>query len=143
MSNSTAHAINGEIRRGDYVIAADNNDYAYLAGEVIEILKHGTPEHAAETDNDTDSVHVNFKAFDYSPGQQNSIAEHFNALSGASETMLYDDLPLDDVIMAPDMLIRITELSEYKINGLVCSYEEAKFFCDGITGNREGDDNAL
>jgi len=41
----TAQAINGEIRKGDYVIAANNNDYAYLVGEVIEILKYGTPKH--------------------------------------------------------------------------------------------------
>ena len=49
-NNPTAQAINGEIRRGDYVIAIDNNCYFYLVGKVIEILKHGTPEHTEETD---------------------------------------------------------------------------------------------
>ena len=131
-SSVTTQAINGEIRRGDYVIAVDNNDYAYLIGEVVEILKHGTPEHADETDNDTDSVHVNFKAFYYPPSQQNDIAEHFNTLSSPCESMIYDELSLDDVIMAPDMLIRITELGEEKINALVDDYDKAKVYCDGM-----------
>jgi len=46
--------------------------------------------------------------------------------------MLYDDLSLDDVIMAPDMLIRITGLDGDKINDFVCDYDEAKAFCDSI-----------
>jgi hypothetical protein len=135
MNNPTAQAINGEIRRGDNVIAVGNNDYAYLVGEVIEILKHGTPEHAAETDNETDSVHVNFKAFRYPPWQQLDIAEHFNTLSDSDEAFSYEDLSLDNVIMAPDMLVRITDLSEEKIDELVCDGTEAQLFCDGITEN--------
>jgi len=135
-SNSpTAQAINGEVRRGDYVIAVDNNDYTYLVGEVIEILKHGTPEHAAETDNNTDSVHVNFKAIPYPIYRHDEIAEHFYALSDTGETILYADLPLDDVIMAPDMLIRITELGRENIDALVDDYDEAESFCLGFTGN--------
>ena len=137
MDHPTAQSINGEIRRGDNVIAANNNDYAFLVGEVINIVKHGTPEHAAETDNDTDSVHVNFKAFNYPPWQQNSIAEYFEGLYGTGETMLYDELSLDDVIMAPDMLILITDLSEDRIHELVCDAEEAVSFCDGFVGGND------
>ena len=142
MNNPTAQAINGEIRRGDKVIAAGNNDYAYLAGEVIEILKHGTPEHAAATDNETDSVHVNFFAFKYPPWQQIDIAEHFNAFSDSKKYIFYENLPLGNVIMAPDMLIRITDLSDEKINEFVCDYEEAQSFCDNITGDSENEDDA-
>ena len=134
-NNPTAQAINGEVRRGDYVIAIDNNDYSYLVGEVVEVLKHGTPEHAAETNNDTDSVHVNFKAFPYPPWREIDITEYFNALYCSNETMLYDELSLDDVIMAPDMLIRITEQGEDKIKQFVGDYDEAKAFCDGIISN--------
>ena len=135
INNPTAQATNGEIRCGDYVIAIDNNCYFYLVGKVIEILKHGTPEHAEETDNGTDSVHVDFKAFPYPPWREIDIAEYFNALGNSNEVMLYDDLSLDDVIMAPDMLIRITELGEDKINDLVCDYDEAKSFCEDIISN--------
>ena len=133
-TNATAQAINGEIRKGDFVIAACNNDYAYIAGEVIEILKLGTPEHAAETDNSTDSVHVNFKTYHYPPWRQSDIEDYFYGLNDTSEDLPYDELPLDDVVMAPDMLIRITDLDDDKINDLVCDYDEAKSFCDGITG---------
>jgi len=133
-----AQAINGEIRKGDFVIAADNNDYAYLAGEVIEIMKLGTPEHAEEVDNDTDSVHVNFMALPYPPKRQDEILEYFYGLSNSYENLAYNELPLDDVIMASDMLIRITDLGDDRINALVCDYEEAKVFCNSIT---EGDEN--
>ena len=138
---ATAQAINGEIRKGDYVIAANNNDYAYLVGEVTEILKHGTPEHAAETDNETDSVHVNFMAFLYPPSRQNDILKYFYGLSDSYENLEYNELPLDDVIMAPDMLIRITDLGEDTIGFLVDEYDEAKSFCDsGIISWDDEDD---
>jgi len=130
---TTAKAINGEIRRGDYVIATGNNDYAYLLGEVIEILKHGTPEHATETDNDTDSVHVNFLAFSYPPHREIAIIKYFNALCNSDDVVNYDELPIDDVIMAPDMLIRITGLDANTMDSLLCDYDEAKSFCDNIT----------
>lgn len=100
-------------------------------------MKHGTPEHAAETDNETDSVHVNFKAFRYPPWQTVSIGEYFNALHDSAEPVAYEDLALDDVIMAPNMLIRITDLSDEKINELVCDYDEAESFCDDITSSSE------
>jgi len=120
IENPTAQAINGEIRKGDFVLGAKNNDYAYLVGEVIEILKHGTPEHASETDNDTDSVHVNFKVYRYPSWRELDITDFFNDLYNSVEAMSYDELSLDDVIMAPDMLIRITEMGDEKINDLLC-----------------------
>jgi len=70
--------------------------------------------------------------FYYPPSQQNDIAEHFNALSNPCESMVYDELSLDDVIMASDMLIRITELGEEKINALVDDYDKAKSYCNDI-----------
>jgi len=130
--DSRTQAINGKIYRGDYVIAIGNNDYAYLIGKITEILKHGTPEYAEETDNDTDSVHVNFMILPYSSRREVTIVEHFNSLCNSNETMFFGELPIDDVIMAPNMLIRITELGEDKINNLLSDCDEAKLFCDNV-----------
>ena len=78
----TAKTIFGKVKPDDWVISAGNNDYAYLIGQVKEITKVGTPEHAAETTNDTDAVHVDFTAFDYPPDRIMEIEERFSGLYG-------------------------------------------------------------
>lgn len=121
-----AQAINGEINIGDWVIAVPSDAYGYLVGVVTAIDKLGTPEHG--TENSTDDVHVDFDAFDYPPQRITEIEEQFSDLY--DEPKSYDDIPLDDVIMAPDMLIRITELGHDEINRLGGIIENCKSFCN-------------
>ena len=105
----TATAINGEVKPGDWVVATGNSDYRYLVGMVTGINKLGTPEHDAETANDTDSVHVDFACFEYPPDRIAEIEQRFSALHG--RPMAIDEVALDDVIMAPDMLISLTGMN--------------------------------
>lgn len=118
--------INGELQVGDWVISSPHDEYGYLLGVVAAIDKLGSPEH--ETENETDDVHVNFFEFDYPPARVAELEAHFSDLYG--EPKEFEDLPLDDVIMAPDMLIRITELGEQEIYRLGSLLENCKAFCN-------------
>lgn len=125
---NTAQTINGEIKVGDWIIAAPSDDYGYLIGTVIEINKLGTPAHMAETDNETDSVHVNFLAFDYPPERIAEIEERFSELYGIPKR--FDEIPLDDVIMSPDELICITELGMDEIIRMGNLRQNCEAFCN-------------
>jgi len=103
-------AINGYLRIGDWVMATEDTDYRYLIGTVTAIDKYGTVKH--ETDNDSDDVHVDFFAYDYPEECISEIEKRFNHFD--DDLMHYDDLALDDVIMAPDMLICITHILNKK-----------------------------
>jgi hypothetical protein len=127
--NHTAQGINGELSVGGYVIVAPHDDYGHLVGEVIYIDKLGTPEH--DTGNPGDDVHVNFLAFNYPPWQQNAFAEHFSELAGG-EYRHFHELPLDDVIIAPDALISLSGISTERINELITDFDEADSFCEKV-----------
>jgi hypothetical protein len=103
-SITEAKTIFGIARPGDWVMAAGNSDYKYLIGTVTSIDKLGLPEHG--TENKADDIHVDFTSFDYPSERIAEIIERFNNLYGEVKT--FDELPLDDVIMAPNMLIRIS-----------------------------------
>jgi hypothetical protein len=111
----SSEAINGSVKIGDYVIVTPNDDYGCLVGQVKAIEKAGTPEH--DTDNPGDDIHVDFTSFDYPPWQRTDFAEHFSELYGEPKT--FDEIPLNDVIIAPDALIRVTELETDEINRFV------------------------
>lgn len=128
---NTSQAINGEIRRGDWVIAAPSDEYGYLLGIVMEIEKLGTPEH--ETENATDDLHVDFSAFDYPQERIAEIEANFSDLYG--EKKWFEDLALDDVIMAPDDLIRITELGDDEITRTGNSIENCRALCNRFLSN--------
>ena len=128
----TAESINGEVRPGDWVLSVYNNDFAYLIGTVKEIVKLGTPEHARETTNDTDSIHVDFTAYDYPQGRISEIESHFSDLYG--EPKSYGELPLDDVIMAPDMLLNITHLEHDEIIRMSNLRANCEAFCNCFPG---------
>ena len=130
--DKTATAVNGEIKSGDWVIATPDDEYGCLIGQVIEIVKLGTPEHEAEAQNDTDNIHVNFYAFDYPPERIAEIEAHFSELYGEPKT--FDELPLDDVIKAPDMLIRITELGHDEIARMGNLLANCESYCACFSG---------
>jgi hypothetical protein len=126
----SAKTLFNEVQRGDFVIAAGNSDYRYLIGTVTAIDKFGTPEHG--TDNETDDVHVDFTAFDYPPDRLVEIEETFSELYG--EQKAFDELSLDDVIMAPKMLISISNLSYDEMIRMGNLRENCESFCNCFMG---------
>jgi len=122
----TVKSIFGDVQPGDWVIAAGNNDYGYLLGTVTAINKLGTPEH--DTENETDDIHVDFTAFDYPPERIAEIEKDFSESYG--EAKEYDELPLDDVIMAPGELIRITHLGHDEITFMGNLRQNCEAFCN-------------
>ena len=127
---NTAKTIYGEVSPGDWVISTGNNDYAYLIGTVTAIDKLGTPEHG--TENESDDIHVDFNAFDYSPDRIDEIEERFSSLYG--ELRMFGEIPLDDVIMAPDMLISITHLGQDEIERMGNLRHNCEAFCNCFPG---------
>ena len=126
----TTECINGELRPGDLVLSTTEDDYGCLIGRVIEIHPLGTPEHDAETENDTDDVHVNFLVEDYPDHRKDEIAAIFSELYGEPKT--FDDCALDDVIMSPDTLIRITDIHPHELQHILESETNAAAFCSEI-----------
>jgi hypothetical protein len=118
----------GDIQPGDWVISTGNNSYAYLIGVVTAITKLGTPEHAAEAENNTDNIHIDFTAFDYPPERIMEIEEVFSDLYDEPKT--FDELPLDNVIMAPDMLISLSNLSHDEITRMGNFRYHCETFCN-------------
>jgi hypothetical protein len=119
--------INGELKVNDIVISTNDADYTCLVGKVIQIDKLGTLEHT--TGNAADDVHVNFQAFTYSTARQDKITESLSVLHGLDgKYKSFDDFALDDVIMAPESLIQITDITQAKLNWLLDSTNYAAAF---------------
>jgi len=126
-SESAAQVINGEVNYGDWVIVKPDEHYGCLVGQVTAIDKLGTDEH--DTGNENDDIHINFIALEYS---ETTKAELLEALDGLyPDAARFDDIPLDDVIMAPDSLISLVGLDFESIDKLSASYKAAREF-----GNR-------
>jgi len=125
MSVKTTTCVNGTLKAGDLVVSIPSADeYSYLVGRVIYIVPLGSP--GRETCNETDDVHVNF-IFDYSPDRFSEIWALFNNLYG--EEKMQDECPLEDVIMAPDCLIRITGIDEDRLSQLLESERNVARYC--------------
>jgi len=124
----TAKVINGKISKYDWVITVPSEEYGCLVGMIFQIDPFGSPDH--ETKNETDDIHVNFMNAGYSDKRKNEIAEQISELYG--ENKPFDELPLDDVIMYPDGLIRITDIESCVFKKLLESYENAEAFCNQI-----------
>ena len=141
----TTKCINGNIHAGDLVISTPDDEYSCLIGRIKNINLLGTPEHEAETANKTDDVHVNFFEFDYSKKRRIEIAEQFTQLYG--EKKKFYDCPLDDVVMAPCCLIRITDIDETLLNYLLQSGYNAACYCygilSGLTSQIDSEDNPI
>jgi hypothetical protein len=132
-NKNTVQAVNDRIKVGDWVISKPDEGYGCLVGQVTAIEKLGTPEH--DTENETDDIHVNFTLVDYSARRISEIEEDFSEMYG--EPKNYDELPLDDVIMAPDMLIRSTEKELEGFSGqLLKDYNSAEFIGEFLAYRR-------
>lgn len=127
MITISTKCVNGELRAGDLVISTPDEDYPCLIGRVLKINLLGTPEHDEETSNETDDVHVNFMEFDYPQKRIREIEAIFSELYG--ERKNFDECAIDDVIMAPDCLIRVTGIDEDLLPGLLESGFNAACYC--------------
>ena len=123
----TAQAINGEIRPYDWVIVTSSGEYNALVGMVTEIISLGSPEH--DTGNAT-TVHIDFMDTYYSDKRKDEIIQQMSELYG--EHRPFDELPLDDVILSPDKLIRITGIELCMFERLLESRETAEDYCNQI-----------
>jgi len=105
--NMEKHTIclNGKLIEGDLVVTAPCSDYSGLIGRVLAIYYVGTKEHDEMTDNDTDDVLVDFTN-NYSEKRIAEIEEQFRDLYDDDEKV-FEELPIDSVVMAPSELIRI------------------------------------
>jgi len=126
-NNTTTICVNGELKPGDLVLSTPDDEYACLVGTVLFINKLGTLEHDAETGNDTDSVHVNFMDTEYSESRVAEIEEMFSELY--SEPKTFEECPIDDAIMSPDALIRITGIGDDTLKAILDSLEAGKALC--------------
>lgn len=122
--NITTSCINGELQPGDLVLSSPNDDYACLVGTVLSINKVGTSEHDRESENDTDDIHVDFTVFDYSDSRIAEIESMFSELYGMPKP--FEECPLDDTIMAPDALIRITGIGRHLRDAILDSEQAAE-----------------
>ena len=127
--------VNGELRPGDLVISMPGDAYGCLIGTVTQINKLGTMEHDAETDNETDNVHVDFQDADYSDKRIQEIEAAFTKLY--REKKVFSTCPIDDAILAPESLIRITGIWADKLESISHSYDNAAAFCVNALRTRE------
>ena len=127
MNPITTKCVNGALQAGDLVISTPDDEYGCLIGRVTQINLLGTPEHDEETDNDADDIHVNFCEFDYPKKRIKEIEAVFTELYGEKKS--FDDCLLDDAIMAPDGLIRITGIKEEHLERLLHSGYNAACYC--------------
>jgi hypothetical protein len=127
----SAQTINGEVRCFDIVVSIGSCDYPYLVGEVNAVEKLGSEEH--ESGNLTDDVFVDFQFEEYSDKRKREIETHFARLSGTHKP--FEELPLDNVIMSPDTLIRIDGSEYYKF---LESRKAAEIYCKAVMESVRG-----
>lgn len=133
MGRTTSLCRNGELRSGDMVLSAPDGDYSCLVGTVLSINKVGTPEHAAETGNMGDSIHVDFIKADYSANRRNEIEQMLGDLYGRPTTPgILPPIDVEDVIMEPDMLYRITGIGRDELEAILDSGENAAAYAQKL-----------
>jgi hypothetical protein len=133
MKNIKTRAVNDEIQAGDLVIATPDDCHFGLIGRVICINPVGSEAHNQETANETDDVHVDFLDLHYPKKRIKEIEAVFSDLYG--EKKPFNEIPLDDVIMAPCCLIRLTGIDEGKLEQLLESGLEAVKHCYTVLSN--------
>jgi hypothetical protein len=134
----TAEAINGELRVGDWVIVKPDEDYGSLVGQVTAIDKLGSPEH--DTDNPGDDVHVDFTRVEYPESFRDEYAATVNKTHHRADS--FDDLALDDVIMAPEMLISLVGRDIEVTDELTQSYADAREWANNLLSAQFNDHEA-
>jgi hypothetical protein len=128
MNDIKTKCINGTLQVGDLVLSTpDDDEYCCLVGRVTAIDILGTPAHDEDNGNETDDIHIDFLAFDYSKKRIKEIENDFSEINGVKKA--FDGCPMDDIIMAPCTLIRITDVKKGILNRLLRSGYDAACYC--------------
>jgi len=125
-----ADCVNGELRAGDLVISIPGDAYGCLIGTVLEIKNIGTPEYEARPHNNTKNVHVDFFDAVYSDKRIREIEAKMSDM--LFQEMEFGNCPLDDVVMAPNCLIRISGIEYEKLQEITDSNDNAIDFCNSV-----------
>ena len=133
MKDIITKCVNGNLQVGDIVVSTPKKVYSCLVGVVMRINLVGTAEHDTGTCNETDDVHVNFSEYTYSEKRIKEIEEVFSAEYGMEKT--FDNCALDDVIMNPECLIRVTDTEENILEHLLESGYNAACYCYVVLHN--------
>jgi hypothetical protein len=132
MADNVSKSLNGDIMPGDLVLSGPDSDYPYLVGTVLGIDKVGSADH--DTDNLGDDVHVNFMSNDYSERRMGEIDKGLAEMYGDPLRTL-NSYPLDDVIMAPEMLIRIDGIHTKDYYAILDSLDKAAAYFGNVLAN--------
>lgn len=114
--NYATKCLNGLLRPGDLVMNTPLDDYPLMFGRVLEVHPEGSPDAYDESDNDYDTVHVEFDINGISEVNRAEIEAVFGGLYG--EPRPIEELGLDDVIEAPDCLLCVNDITEQKLTML-------------------------
>ena len=133
-NNATTICINGELKPGDLVLSTPDHKYACLVGTVLSIRKAGTPEHSARaeiwTEAQTDIVHVNFLDANYPKKRifeiQDMLAEMYGRPTSPGT---WPPVDIEDVMMPPGALIRITGIDRDILRSVLGSRKAAESVC--------------
>lgn len=90
---------------GERIIANSQSEYSGLIGHILEI-RDGEDK---ETENETPDIYCEFDVPPL-PYDVKALEKHFSELYG--ETKKIDEIPLDCIIMAPEMLDTMTTIQE-------------------------------
>ena len=90
---------------GEEIVALNNSEYSGLFGRIVEI-RNGADK---ETDNKTPDIYCEFDP-PLCPKDIEELEKRFSDLYKAPKKL--DDITLDSVIMAPDMIKSLTEKTD-------------------------------
>lgn len=90
---------------GEEIVALNNSEYSGLFGRIVEI-RNGADK---ETDNKTPDIYCEFDPPLF-PKDIEELEKRFSDLYKAPEKL--DDITLDSIIMAPDMIKSLTEKTD-------------------------------
>ena len=112
---------------GEKIIANSQSEYSGLIGHILEI-RDGEDK---ETENETPDIYCEFDVPSL-PYDVKALEKHFSELYG--ETKKIDEIPLDCIIMAPEMLDTMTAIQESQEKIIVYAVEE-DWSVDGESGH--------
>lgn len=118
------------INIGDLVFSTPESKYGYecLVGKVIDIIPHELKDHG--TIVYPNEIHVDFFApysVLYSDNRKDEIVKRFSVIIDMPNE--YDKLPLGDVIMPPENLVKLNgKTDSWEMQKILSSYKEAESF---------------
>ena len=118
---------NGELRPGDLVLSTADNDYSCLVGTVLSITAANSAAY------DAGKVHVNFLDAGYSKQRFGELEDMLGEMYGRPTTPgVLPPVDIEDVVMAPDALYRITGIDPEELAAILDSGENAAAYAQKL-----------